>query len=243
MTIELIGVSKRYASIRDLNLTLEDGCAVALVGESGSGKSTLARLVSLLEQPDAGEIRFDGQATANLRGEARRRLRADMQLILQNAPAALDPRVRVGKSIAEPLRNLTRLSPAEIDARVSDVSAQFSLAPELLQRLPHELSGGQLKRVCFARAFVTAPSFVVFDETTSGLNPSLRERVLEIILRLKRESLRSFLFITHDMDAALRVADRALVMRGGAIVEDAPVADGRAGFRHEYARLLLESTI
>ena len=243
MTIELIGISKRYADIEDLNLRLEDGCAVALVGESGSGKSTLARLISLLERPDMGEIRFDGQAAANLRGAALRRFRADMQLILQNAPAALDPRVSVGKSIAEPLRNLTQLSPAEIHARVSELCAQFSLGPELLYRLPHELSGGQLKRVCFARAFVTRPSFVVLDETTSGLNPSLRERVLEIILRLKRESLRSFLFITHDMDAALRVADRVLVMRGGAIVEDAPVTVGRAVFHHEYARLLLESTI
>lgn len=243
MRIELTGVSKRYASIQGLNLTLEDGRAAALVGESGSGKSTLARLISLLERPDAGEIRFDGRDTAHLRGEARRKLRAGMQLILQNAPAALDPRVRVGKSIAEPLRNLTRLTPDEIGARVAEVSAQFSLAPEFLNRLPHELSGGQLKRVCFARAFATEPSFAVFDETTSGLNPSLRERVLEMILKLKGGSLRSFLFITHDMDAALRVADRILVMRGGAIVEDAPVAGGRAGFRHEYARLLLESTI
>ncbi|HML46912.1 MAG TPA: dipeptide/oligopeptide/nickel ABC transporter ATP-binding protein [Clostridia bacterium] len=243
MTIELTGVSKRYASINGLNLTLEDGCAAALVGESGSGKSTLARLIALLERPDAGAIRFDGQNTAKLRGDAQRRLRADMQLILQNAPAALDPRVRVGKSIAEPLRNLTRLSPAEVGMRISEVCGQFALAPELLDRLPHELSGGQLKRVCFARAFVTRPEFVVFDETTSGLNPSLRERVLELILKLKKESLRSFLFITHDMDAALRVADRVLVMRGGAIVEDAAVVDGRAEFRHEYARLLLESTI
>ena len=243
MRIELTGVSKRYASIQGLNLTLEDGRAAALVGESGSGKSTLARLVSLLERPDAGEIRLDGRDTAHLRGEARRKLRAGMQLILQNAPAALDPRVRVGKSIAEPLRNLTRLTPDEIGARVAEVSAQFSLAPELLNRLPHELSGGQLKRVCFARAFATEPSFAVFDETTSGLNPSLRERVLEMILKLKGGSLRSFLFITHDMDAALRVADRILVMRGGTIVEDVPVADGCAGFHHEYARLLLESTI
>lgn len=243
MTIELIGVSKGYASITDLSLTLEDGCAAALVGESGSGKSTLARLISLLEKPDGGEIRFDGQNTAKLRGETRRKLRADMQLILQNAPAALDPRVRVGESIAEPLRNLTRLSHAEIGMRVSKVCEQFSLAPELLNRLPHELSGGQLKRVCFARALVTRPGFVVFDETTSGLNPSLRERVIELIVKLKKESLRSFLFITHDMDAALRVADRVLVMRNGAIVEDTAVVDGRAGFRHEYARLLLESTI
>ena len=155
MTIELIGVSKRYAEIENLNLTLEDGRAAALVGESGSGKSTLARLISLLEKPDAGEIRFDGQNTANMRGEARRRLRAGMQLILQNAPAALDPRVRVGKSVAEPLRNLTRLSPAEIEARVSEVCAQFSLPPELLTRLPHELSGGQLKRVCLQRRKLT----------------------------------------------------------------------------------------
>jgi ABC-type glutathione transport system ATPase component len=241
--IELLGVSKHYASIRNLSLTLEDGCAIALVGESGSGKSTLARLISLLEKPDAGEIRFDGQNTAKLRGDAQRKLRADMQLILQNAPASLDPRVRVGKSIAEPLRNLTRLSPAEIDERVTDVCERVSLAPELLTRLPHELSGGQLKRVCFARALVTNPGFIVFDETATGLDPPLRKRVIELIVKLKQESLRSFLFITHDMDAALRVADRTLVMKDGAIVEDTTVTDGCAEFRHEYTRLLFESRI
>jgi ABC-type glutathione transport system ATPase component len=243
MKIKLTGVSKRYASIDNLSLTLENGRATALVGESGSGKSTLARLISLLEKPDGGEIRFDGESTAKLRGETRRRLRANMQLILQNAPAALDPCVRVGQSIAEPLRNLTRLPRAEISRRVSDICERVSLAPELLTRLPHELSGGQLKRVCFARGLVTEPGFVVFDEINSGLDPPLRERVLAFIVKLKKESLHSFLFITHDMDAALRVADRVLVMKDGAIVEDADVADGRAGFRHEYTRLLLESEI
>jgi ABC-type glutathione transport system ATPase component len=241
--IELVGISKRYASIDNLSLTLEDGRAVALVGESGSGKSTLARLISLLEKPDDGEVLFDGQSTAKLRGEARRKLRANMQLILQNATAALDPRVRVGKSIAEPLRNLTRLSRAEIDRRVSEICERGSLAPELLARLPHELSGGQLKRVCFARSLVTAPDFVVFDEVASGLDPPLRERILALIVKLKTESLNSLLFITHDMEAALRVADRVIVMKDGAIVEDADVKDGRAVFRHEYARLLLESEI
>ncbi|MDR2647719.1 MAG: dipeptide/oligopeptide/nickel ABC transporter ATP-binding protein [Oscillospiraceae bacterium] len=243
MKIELVGVSKHYAAIDNLSLTLENGRATALVGESGSGKSTLARLISLLEKPDGGEILFDGQSTAKLRGEARRKLRANMQMILQNASAALDPRVRVGQSIAEPLRNLTRLSRAEIGRRVSEICERVSLTPELLTRLPHELSGGQLKRVCFARGMITEPGFVVFDEISSGLDPPLRERVLALIVKLKKESLNAFLFITHDMDAALRVADRVLVMKDGAIVEDADVVNGHAGFRHEYARLLLESEI
>lgn len=243
MKIDLVGVSKRYASIHSLSLTLEDGCAAALVGESGSGKSTLARLISLLENPDSGEIWFDGENTAKLQGEARRKLRANMQLILQNAPAALDPRVRVGASITEPLRNLTRLSRSKIDRRVSEVCEQISLTPELLTRLPHELSGGQLKRVCFARALVLKPGFVVFDEITSGLDPPLRERVIELILKLKRDSLSSFLFITHDMDAALRVSDRVLVMKNGAIIEDTAVVNKCADFKHDYAQLLLESTI
>jgi ABC-type glutathione transport system ATPase component len=238
--IELCGVSKRYANIDSLSLTLESDRAAALVGESGSGKSTLARLICLLEKPDAGEIRFDGRGGASLRGAERRSLRADIQLVLQNAPAALDPRVRVGKSIAEPLRNLTRLSGDEIDGRVSEICGQVSLSPELLGHLPHELSGGQLKRVCFARGLVTRPGFVVFDEVTSGLDPALRERVLALIAGLKHKSLRSFLFITHDMDAALRVADRVLVMKNGAIVEDANVVGGHAELGHEYARLLLE---
>jgi ABC-type glutathione transport system ATPase component len=236
-------VSKRYACIEGLNLTLEDGQAAALIGESGSGKSTLARLISLLEKPDGGEIRFDGQSTANLSGRKRKRLRADMQLVLQNAPTALDPRVRVGKSVAEPLRNLTRLSRAEINECVTEACERVSLPSDLLTRLPHELSGGQLKHVCFARALVTKPSFVLFDEVTSGLDPVLHGHVLDLIARLKGETLRSFLFITHDMDAALRVADRILVMRGGAIIEDTRVVDGRANLRSEYSRLLLESEI
>jgi ABC-type glutathione transport system ATPase component len=242
MTVELLGVTKRYAAIEDLDLKFEDGQAAALVGESGSGKSTLARLIAQLEKPDRGEIRFYGLGPSKFKGAVRRGIRAELQLVLQNAPAAFDPRVSVGRSIAEPLRNLTRLTRGEIGGRVAEVCGQVSLAPELLTRLPHELSGGQMKRACFARALVTKPSFVVFDEATSGLDPVLRDRVLDLILKLKRETLRSFLFITHDMDAALRVADRILVMRGGAIIEDADVRGG-ANFTNEYAKTLLEATL
>jgi ABC-type glutathione transport system ATPase component len=248
MTIELIDVTKHYAAIENLTLTLSngqatDGQATALVGESGSGKSTLSRMIALLERPDSGEIRLDGRNAATLRGTERRRLRSALQLILQNAPAAFDPRVRIEKSIAEPLRNLTALSHAEIAERVREVCAEVAFPPALLSRLPGELSGGQVKRASFARAFVTRPEFVLFDETTSGLDPRLRERVLDLILRLKSETLRSFLFITHDMDAATRVAERVLVMKNGSIVEDARVTDGRAAFTHEYAKLLQESKL
>ncbi|MDR2360600.1 MAG: dipeptide/oligopeptide/nickel ABC transporter ATP-binding protein [Oscillospiraceae bacterium] len=243
MRIELREISKGYASIKGLNLIFEGNCAAALVGESGSGKSTLARMMTFLERPDSGEILFDGVNITRLRGKRRRLLRADLQLVPQNAAASLDPRLSVGKSIAEPLRNLTNLSGEEIRRRVETVCEQTAFPAELLPRLPHELSGGQLKRVCFARALAPQPGFVIFDETTGGLDPHLRERALDLIIRLKKDAMRSFLFITHDMDAALRVADRILIMRGGSILDDAHADNGRVNFLSGYAKLLIESDI
>ncbi|MGF9915004.1 dipeptide/oligopeptide/nickel ABC transporter ATP-binding protein [Paenibacillus ehimensis] len=251
--IEMDNVSKRYMAkdkrgnkipvdaLKQVSLSLDRHTSYALVGESGSGKSTLARMLVGVERPTSGEIRFDGKNVAAMRPKELRLKRAEIQLVLQNAQGALDPRRRVYDSIAEPIRCLTDLNRFEERSKVLELADQVQLSAAQLERLPHELSGGQLKRVCIARAMSVSPKFIVFDESVSGLDVTVRKQILDLILGLKKAGLGAFLFITHDIDAALYMADNIFVMKEGAIVEHIENAASYADFRHAYSRLLIDS--
>lgn len=251
--IEVRNLSKRYASrdkkgqkvcvdaVKQVTLFFDDHQSYALVGESGSGKSTLARMLVCIERPTSGEIVLDQKNILAMRQRELRQKRADFQMVLQNAQGALDPRLRVYDSIAEPLRCLTNTGKSDERKRISEVSDQVQLPAALLDRLPHELSGGQLKRVCIARALIVAPKFVVFDESVSGLDVTIRKQILDLILQLKEESLSTFLFITHDIDVALYIADHIAVMKDGCIVEQIRNAGSYSDFSHAYSRMLIES--
>jgi ABC-type glutathione transport system ATPase component len=195
-----------------------------------------------VECPTGGEIWFDGENITAMRRRELRRKRAAFQMVFQNAQSSLDPRRKVYDSIAEPIRCLAPTSRAEERARILELAGAVQLPATLLERLPHELSGGQQKRVCIARAMSVSPDFIIFDESVSGLDVTIRKQVLDLILRLHRENLlKMFLFITHDIDVALYMAKHIFVMKDGSIIERAENAASYADFSHAYSKLLIES--
>ncbi|EMT53954.1 MULTISPECIES: ABC transporter ATP-binding protein [Brevibacillus] len=235
------GRSVTFDAVKQVSLTLRSDVRYALVGESGSGKSTLARLLMAIDPPTSGEILFDGASVWEMHPRELRKKRAEYQMVLQNASGSLDPRRSVYDSIAEPIRCLTNLDRSEEREKVLALAERMKLSAAQLERLPHELSGGQLKRVCMARAMSVSPKFIVFDEAVSGLDVTVRKQILDLILQLKDDGLDGYLFITHDIDAALYLADHIFVMKDGEIVERMEHAASYADFRHDYSRLLIES--
>ncbi len=245
-------LSKRYEkgassgaqyAVKQVNFSLEDGSFCALVGESGSGKSTLARLLCGVLPPTEGSILLDGAPISCKQFYRNPQLRSKIQMVLQDGKSALDPRFSVYRSIAEPLRNLKHLSGAEERERVYGLMEELELPVTLAQRKAYELSGGQQKRVCIARALAAEPEIIIFDEAVSGLDVLLQKNVLDLLKRLHAQFSMSCLFITHDMDAALYLADRVMVMQNGVIVEDRHFSGDADCFTHPYSRLLLSSVL
>lgn len=225
-----------FVSVNDVSFSLLENTSYALVGESGSGKSTLALMLAAILPPTDGEILFDGNNIWTLSPKALRLMHGDIQLVLQNSQGALDPRRRIYESIAEPLRKLRRLTRQEEQHAVHDILHKVQLPDEVLMRYPHELSGGQQSRVCIARAMALAPRLVIFDESVSGLDVTVQKKVLDLLLDLRQAYQSSFLFITHDIDAALYMADHIFVMKEGKIVESLADAHGYDDFTHPYSR-------
>lgn len=230
-------------AVRDVSLTLNPGEFCALVGESGSGKSTLAHLLCGLIPPTKGDILLDGASIAPTGRRRDRGLCARVQMVLQDGKSALDPRFTVYRSIAEPLRNLKHMSKDQEQARVLQLMDDMELPHTLQNHKAHQLSGGQQKRVCIARAIAAEPEIIVFDEAVSGLDVLVRKNILTLLKRLHHARRATYLFITHDMDVALYLADRILVMQEGVIVEDRQFTGDINCFTHPYSRLLLSSIL
>jgi len=227
------------AAVRDASLALTPGELTVLVGESGSGKSTLCRMLAGITAPGAGSVLLDGRSIAPPARRKDRALCAAIQMVLQDGKSALDPRFSVYRSIAEPIRNLLRLPRGEEGALVASLMERVELPAELRRRRAAELSGGQQKRVCIARALATSPRYLIFDEATSGLDVLVKEKILALIRDVHQRSGAATLMITHDMDVALYMADRIAVMRSGEIVENRPYTGDPACLTHPYSRLLL----
>lgn len=227
-------------AVKDASLSLIPGELTVLVGQSGCGKTTLSRILAGIIPPTSGSVLLDGQSVVPPARRKNRRLNAEIQVVLQDAGSALDPHFSVYRSIAEPIRNLLRLSKAEEKARVTSLMDRVRLPSALADRRPGELSGGQLKRVCIARALATAPRYLIFDEATSGLDVLVKETILDLIRELHRETGAATLMITHDMDAALYMADRIAVMLRGEIVENRPYTGESEILKHPWSRRLLE---
>ncbi len=236
---------KTVEAVKNVSFTLCDGELCALVGESGSGKSTLSQMLAGVLPPTAGEILLDGENIAAFgRGKRRRqRLYSKIQLVLQDGKSALDPRFTVYDSIAEPIRNLVGCSQNEEKAKISELMESMELSQELLTRKPSELSGGQQKRVCIARALAPKPKIIIFDEAVSGLDVIVRKNILDLLKRLHKAQKMTYLFITHDMDVALYLADKIFVMKDGEIVERVCCENGEVHFSHPYSRLLAKAML
>ena len=250
--LEVSNVTRRYrlprqallapapvlTAVEDVSLRIAPGETLGVVGESGSGKSTLARMVMAFEAPDTGSIRFRGNdPNALSRGELRR-LRRDFQMVFQDPFGSLDPRRRVGWSVAEPLR---AVGGDNAEARVAEALDQVGLHPRDAQRFPHEFSGGQRQRIAIARAIVTRPALLVADEAVSALDVSVQAQILNLLMDLQDELGLGILFISHDLAVVASLCDNLLVMRRGRTVEAGPTAQVLRAPQSDYTRTLLKA--
>lgn len=246
--IEVEHVSKRFIGRRgtgdvqavdDVSLSIERGETLGIVGESGSGKSTLARIMLGLIDADAGEVRILGRRITGARRKDLRRWRADMQIIVQNATEALNPRMRIGEIVAEPLLLHTRMDDESRTSRVRELLKAVRLPVRIAQSYPHQLSGGQQQRVNIARAIATEPDFVLLDEPTSSLDVSVRGEVLDLLVDIQRSSHLTYVIISHDLPTIRHVCDHVAVMYRGRIVEVGEADQVLRRPRHPYTKFLL----
>ncbi|CAH2604882.1 Ni(2(+)) ABC transporter ATP binding subunit NikE [Rhodovastum atsumiense] len=220
----LFGPREAVRVLDRASLDVGRGECVALLGPSGAGKSTLARIALGLEWPDSGEVRFDGMPLLDDRGRMAAATRRAIQAVFQDPYGATSPRFSAFEVIAEPLR-YAGLSGAPLRARVRELAEQVELDPGALSRLAHRFSGGQLQRLCIARALALQPRLLVLDEAVSSLDLTTQARVLALLTGLRRRHGVGFLFITHDLRLLRGFADRVLVMEDGRPVEvDDPFA-------------------
>ena len=241
------GTWSRGRSVRavdGVDIDIEAGRCLALVGPSGSGKSTLGRLVLGLESPDDGDILYKGIPLRALRGPERLAARRNMQVVFQNSQAAVNPRFTALDIVGEPLRNFDRLSGTALADRAADLMRRVGLSPDDLDKLPHQFSGGELQRLCIARALAPEPELIVLDEAVSSLDLLSQGRILDLLLDLKEKTSAAFLFVTHDLRLVFRLADAMAVMAGGKIVgryDD--LSDGPGEGVDETLRELLRSAL
>ncbi|MGM7665513.1 ATP-binding cassette domain-containing protein [Microbacterium sp. A93] len=222
-----VEVSKTFSgvpAVAEASFTLLKGQTLGIVGESGSGKTTLARMIVGVATPDGGSLRWHGEHR--------------VQLVHQNPLGAFDPRWTIGRSLREALEagGVPRAARA---ARVADLLAEVDLSAQLALRRPAQVSGGQRQRAAIARALAADPDVLVLDEPVSALDPSVREKVLQLLRRLQRERELTIIFVSHDLDVVAAVADDVLVMQDGVVVEQGPVGEVFAAPQHPFTRELL----
>jgi len=228
----------RVQVLSELNLDLPEGQNLGLLGGSGSGKSTLARLLMGLEKPDQGSIHFNGQALQGTHPEFLQRV----QMVFQDALSAFNPQRSIGWSIAEPLRHLAGMHREGCQARVEQLLQQVKLEPADIDKLPAQLSGGQLQRAGIARAMAVGPQLIILDEALSNLDRVLQVQILDLLAEVRRESGTGFLLITHDLSLVRRFCQRVVVLADGNLVEDREVTPGMR-FEHPAARILQEAVL
>jgi peptide/nickel transport system ATP-binding protein len=212
-----------FRAVDGVSFSLARGESVGLVGESGCGKSTTSAMIMRLLDPTSGSIRFKGQDIAAMPATtfARSPLRRELQMVFQDPHESLNPRATAAQSIADPLRHLDGMTGGDaIRERVEQLAAQVGLPLDLLDRLPHQLSGGQKARVGIARAIATRPELLVLDEPTAALDVSVQAVVLNLLADLKAQYGMSYLFVSHDLEVVRLLCERVIVMRAGRIVEE-----------------------
>jgi oligopeptide/dipeptide ABC transporter ATP-binding protein len=228
-------------AVRGVDLVVRKGETVGIVGESGCGKSTLGRLVVGLESPTGGQVIFEGTDLVALKGADLRRRRRDMQLMFQDPYSSLDPRMRVGTIIKEPLVVQGLGSGAEQRDRVAALLREVGLPPHAVELYPHEFSGGQRQRIGLARALALNPRLIVTDEPVSALDVSIRSQILNLMKRLQATHGLTYLFISHDLSVVRYLADRIAVMYLGKVVEIGTGDDIYARATHPYTAGLIAS--
>jgi len=227
---------RRQDVLKGVSFVVKKGECVGLVGESGSGKSTLSRLILGLEQPSGGEIIMEGESITVWNKSHR----GEMSVVFQDYTTSANPRFTVQEIIAEPLVALQKTD--KLNTIVTELLDKVELPTILLGRYPHELSGGQLQRVCLARAISTRPRFMVLDEALSSLDISVQAQILELLRTLKNDLNMTYLFIAHDLQTITNLCDRVLVLYQGKLVEQL-LSSQLSYAQNDYARRLLASVI
>ncbi|MEV7043592.1 ATP-binding cassette domain-containing protein [Amycolatopsis sp. NPDC051061] len=247
--VEIRGLRKDYgalSAVDGVDLDVVAGETLAVVGESGSGKTTLTRLLLRLLEPTAGTVRFDGDDLSALPPRRLRKVRRQMQVVLQDPYSSMNPRLRVTEIVGEPLVTHDaalrgRRGRARVRERVAELLDAVGLPPQVQDRYPHEFSGGQRQRISIARALALQPRLVVLDEPTSALDVSVQAQVLDLLAGLQQRLDLTYVFVSHNLAVVQQIADRVAVMRAGKIVE---LAGSKELFRapsHEYTRSLLDA--
>jgi len=228
-------------AVDGLTFDIRKGETLGLVGESGCGKSTTGRAILQLYRPTAGEVYFQDQNLAQMKGESLRRMRRHMQMIFQDPYASLNPRMTVGNIVGEPLDVHNILSPRERRARVQELLQIVGLNPYFINRYPHEFSGGQRQRIGVARALAVRPDFIVCDEPISALDVSIQAQIINLLEELQVQFGLTYLFIAHDLSVVRHISNRVAVMYLGKIVELADRETLYDNPLHPYTQALLSA--
>ena len=226
--VELINITKKYGKQEVLNsfsLDIEKGECLAIMGESGSGKSTIAKIIIGLEKQNSGTVKI---------------FTKDIEFLFQDSYNALNPRMSVEDLIYEPLQFLPNIDKSKKKKTVLELLEQVELSSELLTRKRDELSGGQLQRVCLARALSTKPQIMIFDESLSGLDPLVQDKILDLLYKIQKQYQLTYIFISHDFRLCYFLADRIILIDSGNIIEDFKELDKKIIPKIEIGKILLK---
>jgi len=236
---EFTGRRGRLRALRGVDVALRPGKNLGIVGESGAGKSTILNILLGIEMPGAGSIMFRGEALDTRSRVQMARFRREVQVVFQDPKTSLDPRMRVGTSIAEPLRSLKIRG--DHAARVRAMLAAVGLDPAVASRYPGEFSGGQRQRIAIARALAPSPQVLIADEPVSALDVSVRVQILDLLESLKRQRGLTLILVSHDLAVVGRLCDEIIVLRAGRVVESGSTRAIFSSPRSPYTRRLLDS--
>jgi ABC-type glutathione transport system ATPase component len=234
--ITIKSLVKQYArvtAVNDVSFSILAGETLGLVGESGSGKTTLARLVLKLIEPTGGEILYNNIGN----------IRKDCQIVFQDPQTSLNPRIRIGEAVGEPILIHKLLPKEQIAGRVTELLGLVKLPGDYVRRFPHELSGGERQRVGIARALASDPKFLILDEPVSSLDVSIQVDILKLLKEIKKQIDLTYLFIAHDLSVIGYMCDRIAVMQYGQLVEIGTRDQIFTSSRQPYTKKLLESTL
>ncbi|MFD2261595.1 ABC transporter ATP-binding protein [Lacibacterium aquatile] len=233
--------SEVVRAVTDVSLTVDKGEVIGLVGESGCGKSTLGRMIAGIYTPSEGSLRFEGKPVAKPAGRRVDKLTTRIQMVHQDPFASLNPRMRIGDTVAEGPVAHKLVASGEAAAYVESLLSRVGLDAGYRRRFPHQFSGGQRQRVAIARALAMKPDLLVLDEPVASLDVSIQAQVLNLFMDLRRELGLTGIFISHDLGVVRHVSDRVAIMYLGRIVELSPTKDLYADPRHPYTKALFDS--
>ena len=250
MILDVKGLKKTFkgkyggtVAVDDVSFMIKEGECLGIVGESGSGKSTVANLIAGLIPADSGSVNFCGNEVCGKKGKAARKARKKMQMVFQNPNASFNPKIKLIKAIAEPLKYDDEFRKSNHDELVYEALENVGLKKEYAQKYAWEISGGECQRAAIARAIISKPKLILCDEVTSALDVSIQAQILKLIYELKSKLKTSYMFISHDLASVSSVCDKVAVMYKGSILEFGKTGEVVKDPKHPYTADLIDSAL